>query len=287
MKIEAESAADMSVEATLNYVAPDSLINRRFTFPGDEVNTGRFQPYRVTIRNARRAPERPTLASHGFELFRHRSLVPDFGDRAAIDALYPDEVVAAIKGLTGADLVVPIGYIRRTSADTSAGQAQPPAADVHVDMSPKHAPQLARMLFDRAGPAGGGYRRFLATSLWRAYSAPPQDWPLALCDGTSIAPAEGVPNVLVRLQARPDPAAMLAEIADEDELPAALIFHYAPHHRWYYFPDMNRDEIVLLKLHDSDHDQAWFAPHTAFRDEQRRGAHTRESIEFRSIAYWL
>lgn len=275
------------VEATLNFVRRDSAINRRFTFPGDEVNTGKFEPHRVTIRDARAAPARPTLATHGFELFEHRSAIRNFKDRAELDANYTAEVTAAIEDITGADLVMPIGYVLRTSADTSAGQAQPPASDVHVDMAPDHAPRLADMMFERAHGEHKTYRRFLATSLWRAFSPPPQDWPLALCDGTSIAPGEGVHNYLVRVASRPDPVQMLAPIEGEQELPAALIFRHAPHHRFYYFPDMNRDEIVLLKLHDSDHSQAWFAPHTAFHDERRGGTHTRESIEFRTIAYWL
>jgi hypothetical protein len=280
-------AAGTAVEATLNFVRRDSTVNRRFVFPGDEVNTGQFEPHRVMIRNARLEPQRPTLATHGFELFASASAVKNFSDRGEVDAIYPGEVVAAIKRFTGADLVVTMGATLRSAADTSAGTAQPPAADVHVDTSPSFAPRLAQTLFQSHAAAGKSYRRFLVTSLWRAYSSPPQDWPLALCDGNSIAPEEGVHNYLVRCQARPDPAEMRADIANEEELPAALIFRHAPHHRFYYFPDMNRDEIVILKLHDSDHDQAWFAPHTAFHDEARRGAKVRQSIEFRSIGYWL
>ena len=281
------SDAAVQVEATLNFVRPDSLVNRRFTFPGDEVNTGKFEPRRVTIRNARAAPLRPTLMTHGFELFEHRSAIKNFNDRAELDGAYPAEIEAAVKRITGADLVMSIGYVLRTSADTSAGQAQPPAADVHVDLAPDHAPRLAAMMLERAHTGHKTYRRFLATSLWRAFSPGPQDWPLALCDGTSIAPEEGVHNYLVRVASRPDAQQMLAPIDGEQQLPAALIFRYAPHHRFYYYPDMNRDEIVLLKLHDSDHDQAWFAPHTAFHDVERPGTRTRESIEYRTIAYWL
>jgi hypothetical protein len=276
-----------AVEATLNFVRPDSTVNRRFVFPGDEVNTGQFEPHRVMIHNARLGAQRPTLATHGFELFDYPSAVKDFSDRDEVDAIYPGEVVSAIKRFTGADLVVTMGATLRSSADTSSGKVQPPAADVHVDTSPSFAPRLAQMLFQSHTAGGKTYRRFLVTSLWRAYSLPPQDWPLALCDGNSIGPEEGVHNYLVRCQSRPDAAEMRADIPNEAELPAALIFRYAPHHRFYFFPDMNRDEIVILKLHDSDHDQAWFAPHTAFHDETRRGAEARQSIEFRSVAYWL
>jgi hypothetical protein len=281
-----QDAAGDTVEAILNYVAPDLRSSRRFTFPGDEVNTGRFLPHRVPIHNARTAPERPTLDSHGFELFGHKSAIRNFHDRVEIDAVYPQEVMDAAQALTGADLILPLGYVLRNASETGNGQNQPPASDVHVDMSPETAPKGARALIEQAAP-GKSYRRFLATSFWRPHSEPPQDWPVALCDHRTLAPEEGVPNRLVRRSSRPDPAEMLAPIADEDELPAALIFRFGAHHRWYYYPDMTRDEVLLIKLHDSDHGRAWFAAHTAFHDARRPGTHTRESIEFRTIAYWF
>ncbi len=286
MSVETKGVGE-TVTATLNYVAPDSLINRRFVFPGDEVNTGRFEPHRVTIRNARLAAPMPSLDSHGFELFRHKSAVANFRDRAEIDAVYPQEVVAAVKQFTGADMVLPMSYLLRTSGDNAARQIQPPAADVHVDMSWQSAPKTARMVWEQQGKPGRTYRRFICSSFWRTFSAPPQDWPLALCDCNSISQSEGVPNRLIFAESRPTAADMAKPVANEDELPAATIFHYRPYHRWYYFPDMTRDEIVLIKFHDSDHGRAWFTAHTAFHDESRPGAHARESIEFRTVAYWL
>jgi hypothetical protein len=284
--VETSSPAD-TVTATLNYVARDSLINRRYVFPGDEVNTGRFEPHRVTIRDARRADPRPTLDSHGFELFRHKSAVKDFHDKTEIDAVYPQEVVAAVKQLTGADLVLPLGYLLRTSGDNATRQIQPPAADVHVDMSQESAPKTARFAFDQQATPDGSYRRFICSSFWRTFSTPPQDWPLALCDCNSISQDEGARNRLIFAESRPGAADMAKPVENEEELPAATIFHYHPRHRWFYYPDMNRDEIVLIKFHDSDHSRAWFTAHTAFHDEGRRGAHPRESIEFRTVAYWL
>lgn len=284
MTVDTKSAA--TVEAVLNYVSPDTPYSRRFNFPGDEVNTGRFVPHRVPIHDARRAADPPRLDSHGFELFRHRSAIADFHDRAAVDGAYPQEVVDGVKTLTGADLVLPIGYVMRTAGDTSDRRHQPPASDVHVDMSPETGPKTAQATL-AAAAAGKTYRRALATSLWRPFSPPPQDWPLALCDHRSIAPEEGVHNRRIKCDARPSPEEMLAPIPGEDELPSALIFRYGPRHRWFYYPDMDRGEVLMIKLHDTDHGRAWFAPHTAFHDAGRAGARTRESIEFRTVAYWL
>ena len=60
---------------------------------------------------------------------------------------------------------------------------------------------------------------------------------------------------------------------------------FNPVHRWVYFPDMERDELLFLKVYDSMTDgRARFAPHTAFEDPT--GPHVplpRESIETRSL----
>jgi hypothetical protein len=50
---------------------------------------------------------------------------------------------------------------------------------------------------------------------------------------------------------------------------------------------MNRDEVILLKFHDSDQNTAWRTPHTAFHDPSFPDANPRQSIEVRSIAYFV
>ncbi len=67
---------------------------------------------------------------------------------------------------------------------------------------------------------------------------------------------------------------------------AETIFRHSPDHRWWYFPDMTADEVIFIKFHDSDHNRAWHAPHTAFRDASRPDAVERRSIEFRGVAYF-
>ena len=68
------------------------------------------------------------------------------------------------------------------------------------------------------------------------------------------------------------------------------IYHlaYNPRQRWYYFPDMRRDEALLIKGYDSRHDgRARFTPHTAFQDPHTLpGAPPRESIEVRTLAFF-
>ncbi len=287
-----------AVEAELEYLVPGWTLNRRFVAPGAEVNTGRYEPHRVKIRNGRQALHSLTLDSVGFTLANRPSAVRDFFDTEEVNRIYPGEVIAAVKALTGADRVIPLGWMARTSGDkallakqtvgygSGGGGLQPPASDVHVDMTTDRAHALARILYDKHAPDAPGYSRFIATSLWRTFSDPPQDWPLAVCDGTSLEPDEGVPNLMIIVDALPDDATMRGPLEGEDRMPAASVFSYRPGHRWWYFPEMIRDECILLKFHDSDHSRAWRAPHTAFHDTSRPDAKVRRSIEFRTVAYF-
>ena len=286
-----------TVEAGISYVTPDSRVNRRFVAPGVECNTGRYQAHRVKIRDGRPIKDQFTLDVHGFVLTEHHSAVADFFDRDEVERIYPGEVEEAVRALTGASRVVLMSWMIRTSGDlaghqhqsigyTHKGGVQPPAGEAHVDFMPRRAELLARDLYAQTFPDGNGYSRFIASSLWRSFSDPPQDWPLALCDAGSVRTDEGVPNTLHVVDRIPDREAMLREMPGEESLIAAAIFHYNPDHRWWYFSNMTRDEIVLLKFHDSDAGKALRTPHTAFHDPSFPDARPRQSIEFRSFAYF-
>jgi hypothetical protein len=274
------------VNAEILYLSPNSTLNRRYVAPGIDVNTGQFEPHQVVIRNARPLQNQFTLATHGFTLAQHRSRVVDFGDKASVDAIYPAEIADVVKTLTGADLVVPLGWIVRTADAMAGGGTQPPASDAHVDFTPGRATAYAEQVYRRAAPEGPGFKRFIASSCWRAFSQPPQDWPLAVCDGRSVGDDEGTPNVMVVVDALPDREAMYGPLPGEQAMPAASVFHFNPNHRWWYFSDMTRDEVLLLKFYDSDRSQAWRTPHTAFRDTSYPHANTRQSIEFRTFAFF-
>jgi hypothetical protein len=294
--VNAETPAG-TVEAEINYLAANSLINRRFLAPGVVHNTGIFEPRQVKMRDGRGDADRFTLDTHGFVLAQRPSKVADFLDNTQVEAVYPDEVVETVKALTGASRVAVMGWMFRSSGDLAKrqqygasqmhrGGVQPPAADVHVDLTSDRADRWAKMAYERTFPDGPGYSRYIASSLWRTFSEPPQDWPLALCDGGSVGDDEGTPNTMFVLDALPSEAAMLGEMPNEDAALAASVFRYNPNHRWWYFSNMTRDEVVLIKLHDSDHTRIWRAPHTAFHNAGVSNARVRESIEVRSIAYF-
>jgi hypothetical protein len=278
------SIAPAELETQITYLLPTSTINRRFWAPGEEYNTGAYAPYDVTIRNARMSGPF-TLDDHGFSLGHHATDITDWDTQYAHDSAYARQVCDVTKAMSGADFVIPMSGQIRTSGLTSASM-QPPAAEAHVDFTTKTANKLAEILYRKARPDGAGYDRFICFSLWRVLSPPPQDMPLALCEGGSVRDDEGTHNTKVDVDVIPTGDALFAPIEGEEDMVAATIFRHSPDHRWWYFPDMTTDEVIFIKFHDSDHSRAWRAPHTAFRDNSRPDAVQRKSMEFRGVAYF-
>lgn len=293
-----ESGHIRSVQAEISYVAPGSFINRRFVAPGLEVNTGSYEDHRVTIRDARNIRNQFDLDTQGFVLADYPSAVVDFFDKDEVDTVYPAEVTEVVRDLTGADRVALRGWMVRTSADlesrqrevvgyTHQGGVQPPASEAHVDYMPDRAESMAERIYKESYPGEKPYSRFIASSLWRVFSEPPQDWPLALCDASTVGADEGTPNALIIVDEIPDRETMLADAWEEKTVVTAAIFPYNSRHRWWYFSNMTLNEVVLLKFHDSDRSKAMRVPHTAFHDTSIADANPRASIEFRTFAYFL
>lgn len=290
-------AGARAVQAKINYLLPGPAINRRFVSAGVEVNTGTYGPFDVTVRDGREIKRHFTLDTHGFVLTDNTSAVRDFYDSDEVNRVYPDEVARSVQALTGATFVVPGGWMIRNSGDISrlqkktdgpyvhAGGVQPPAGEAHIDTEPGRADRQARAAYAKARPNGPGFKRFIYSSFWRAFSDPPQDCPLAVCDARSVGAGEGVPNVLYIVDKIPEGDAMFAPMPD-DEMLAAAVFRHNPDHRWWYFSRMHRDEAMMVKFHDSDRSVAWRTPHTAFWDDSFKDRQTRASIELRSYAFF-
>jgi hypothetical protein len=273
-----------AVTGEFSYLAPESTLLRRFTAPGASVNTGTYRAYEMPVRDGRPVRDQFTLDRNGFALIGHASAVTDFTDRDEVDRVYTGEVAGFVKSYTGADRVATLGWTLRRSAAPGENASQPQAALVHDDYSVPGARGRAGAAYAAHFPDGPGFRRALITSLWRVFSPPPQDWPLAICDYTSVGPGEGLDNRLYFVDKIP--ADLYAEMPEDAPGTSGFEFHHNPAHQWWYFPDMNRDEILFFKLSDSDHSRAWRVPHSAFRDVTARATQPRHSIEFRTIAYF-
>ena len=264
------------IEAELNYLAPIPDRPRTYTFhpPHGAPQTNVVpEPHRVTIRNARPDADKFRLDSHGFAFVHSPSAVVDFDDEAAVRGTYHAEADHLLKEVTGADRVFIFDHtIRRHirgARDYQDGPRQP-ATRVHVDHTARSAPQRVRdLLPDEAEQLLLG--RVQVINLWRPIRHPVYDAPLAVCDATTVKPDELVPSDLVY----------------PNRVGETYNVRFGEGHRWYYVPEMQPDEVLLLKCTDSKADvRARFTPHTAFLDERApAGTPPRESIELRALVF--
>ena len=297
----AEAGIEESARATralIRYVDPGDFVTRRYVSAGKEINTGTYSDHEVTIRDGMPIRDHLELDVHGFMIARQPTAVTDFHDKDEVDRLYEREVERHIQTLTGADKVVARGWMIRTSADLTerasqkaenyqhTGGIQPPAGEAHIDLNTPTAQRMAEFTYRKHFPDGPGFKRFLISSYWRTFSPPPQDVPLALCDGRTSFGGEEKSNTLFVVDEFPEGDALTAPVEGEETMMAATIPSYHPGHRWWYFANMERDDALLFKFHDSDHSRTWRCPHTAFHDSSFANAHIRESIECRSVAFW-
>lgn len=294
---DAEDSA-RAVRTTIRYVDEGDFLTRRYVSQGEEMNVGTYSDHEVTVRDGMPIRDHFSLDVHGFRIANQPSAVADFHDKAQVDALYESEVERHVAELTGAPKVICRGWMIRTSADlsqhaqekvegyTHSGGIQPPAGEAHVDVNTPTAQRMAAGTYAKHFPEGPGFKRFLVGSYWRAFSPPPQDVPLALCDGRTSFGGEEKSNTLFIVDQFPDEAAAKQPVPGEDALMAATIFSYDPGHRWWYFANMTADDALIFKFHDSDHSRTWRCPHTAFRDNSFPEANIRESIEARWVAFW-
>lgn len=276
------------VESVVYYILPTSRFNRRYVSPTAQINLSEYAPREVLVRNARRLGDAPTLDRLGFTLHPHATRI-DFRDRDRIDREYLPEMEQLLRDVTGADRVIAFAWMLRTSAP-DGGEAHPPANDVHVDYTPAFAECMASRALAWHGEPAGRYRRFSIINIWRSFSGAPQDWPLGLCDATSVAADEGVTYNILSVDRVPAPEEIPEVLPGDPErptFPEISAFQFRPEHRWYYYADMQPDEVLLFRNYDSSRAGAWRVPHAGFRDPTCTATRPRQSIEVRLLAFFL
>jgi hypothetical protein len=174
---------------------------------------------------------------------------------------------------TGADRVVIFDHtIRRHIPGTTDDRVGPrqPVPRIHVDHTVASGLQRVRdVLPDEADELLRG--RVQVVNLWRPIRGPVRDFPLAMCDASSV----------------PFDDLVAADHIYRDRVGETYQVIYNPAHRWFYVPEMRTDEALLLKCFDSRTDgTARFAPHTAFVDPTTPAdAPPRISIEVRTLVF--
>jgi len=264
------------VVAPLNFLVPMGEKPVAYNYeppPGTPLRTAKQETHAVTVRDARAVADALSLDREGFVLLHHRSAVKDFYDADEIRSLHYPETERLIQRATGSARVVAFDHIVRNAekAAIKGSGIKQPAGRVHNDYTAKSAPQRVRDLMgDEAEELLK--HRYAVINAWRPIRGPLLKSPLALCDAQSLAEENLVPS----------------DLRYPDRVGETYAVTYNPQQRWFYFPKMQADEVVLIRCFDSALEgAARFSAHGAFEDPQSPpDAPPRESIEVRTLVFY-
>ncbi|MBI3301275.1 MAG: methyltransferase [Deltaproteobacteria bacterium] len=266
-----------SVKTSLMYLVdtgekPVSFSNAPGTTPVQ--HRGRYEECAATIHNGRPILDRFSLDREGFIFVKHETRVTDFYNEDEVRSLYYPEMERLVKGLTGASRVLVFDHTLRAEDNRTREErnVREPVRRVHNDYTEWSGPQRVRDLLP-AGEAEALLRhRFAVVQVWRPIRKPVQTAPLAIADARSLKPQDLIPTE----RRYPDRVGEIYHIT------------FSPDHRWFYFPNMQRDEALVFKTYDSVKDgRARWTAHASFDDPTSPPeAPPRESIEIRTLAFF-
>jgi len=267
----------MQAEITYTRDSGEKLVNE--TFGPNNIRrrtSGSEERHRVEIANGRESREL-ALDANGFVLVEHRTAVKNFFDADELKRVYYPEVEALIRRVSGAQRVVVFDHTLRSGDEGEREQKliREPVLSAHNDYTEWSGPQRVRDLLGEEAERLLE-RRFAIVQVWRpAYASAAERLranPLAMADARSVAPED----------------LLIAERRYPNRVGQTYRLKYNSGHRWFYFPEMRRDEAIVFKVYDSAKDgRARFTPHTSFEDPGTPpGAPPRQSIEARSLAFF-
>jgi len=217
------------------------------------------------------------LDREGFELREFKSPFERFDDAEAVRSEYYPAVAEFVRGSVGARRVLVFDHTIRSKVNAERQTAEhstvqrAPVMVVHCDYTPVSGPMRVRQLVPEEADELLKHR-VAFYNLWKPLKRRVEEKPLAVCDVTSAA-EDDMLKMALRYRDR------------EGEI---FVMRHAAAHRWWYFPKMLPENVLLLKTYESETDgRARFLGHSAFDDPNTPpDAPTRESIEIRMMAFF-
>ena len=240
---------------------------------GADERQGKFEDREIEIHDGRAAGA-ITLDGQGFKLMEFPTAVRDFFDDEEVRRVYYPEMERLVAQETGASKVVVFDHTIRVGDEgkQEAKKVRAPVRNMHNDFTIRSAEQRVRDLLPADEAEARLKKRFGSVNVWRPLMEPVLTAPLAICEYNSIADADLI----------------AAERRYQDRIGGVYHLSYNPAQRWYYFPRMRKEEVVLLKCYDSltDGTARWTAHGSFDPPDVPADAPPRESIEIRTMMFW-
>ena len=221
---------------------------RGVRMPASESVTNRLERrtmyYRrsVDVYNARELEPKPTVSSHGFTLVKHETQCADMSDQEMVKSVLYGEYARLLQVLTGCSQVkvtqhqyrngyggLPVGHPRAARATPNGSEGI--YGGIHSDVTPYSEPGWDPLVEER---------HFQVFNIWQSSNPnrPIQVMPLSLCAMDSVDPIDMI----------------YADSWNQTKNPSKLVSYrltFNETQRWYYYPDMQPDELLIFKQYDS------------------------------------
>ena len=254
------------------YFYDDEKVNEKDLHqPGDD-------PHTMTVTSGSHRADSFSVDKEGFSFHEFKSAYDNWEDDEAVKATFYPEVVEFLKKTTGAQRILVFDHTIRSKSneakkltDQSKTSQRAPVMLVHCDYTAESGPLRVRQLLpDEAEELLS--RRVAFFNVWKPIRHVVEERPLAMCDVTSSSPDDFF-KLYLRYQ---------------DRTGENYLMSHSTQHKWWYFPAMTPEHVVLLKTYESEIDgRARFVGHTAFEDPTSpANAPFRESVEIRTIAFF-
>lgn len=214
----------------------------------------------------------------GFSVHDFKTQYSTWENDADVRQTFYPEIVEFLKRTTGAKRVYVFDHTIRTKAnqqkaitDEKNTSARAPVMLVHCDYTAESGPLRVKQLLD--GEADHLLKNRVAFyNVWKPIRNTVLERPLAMCE---------VPT-------SPNADFFKLHLRYRDRNGENYVMRHSPSHKWWYFPKMTTDQVIILKTYESETDgRARFVGHTAFEDPTSPpDAPTRESVEIRTMAFF-
>ena len=242
----------------------------------------------TVIRDARQADD-IGLDTSGFQLIRRPSCVTNFMDAQEVMSVYYSECKDLAKELTGASIVYTYDHlIREPGRQISGGgtDGQTRVTDgaagggyiglAHMDYTTNTTWSDYLGIHKECPPESP--TRTISLNFWRGLSPLIDDFPLAVCDARSVQETDLFEVNVYGYGA--------SNYSWHDIGIETYSIKFSKEQRWFYYPHMKPEEVLVLKAYDSAGVIGNTCPHAAFSNPSADpDSPARRSIELRVLCF--
>ena len=239
--------------------------------PGDD-------PHQVTVHDGWHRASSFSVDKEGFSLHPFSTSFSSWDSDDQVTKQFYPEIESFLQKTQGAKRVLIFDHTIRSKTNVGKKLTQEtntsqraPVTLVHCDYTSESGPLRVHQLLGSEAPSLLS-RRVAFFNVWKPIRRVVEEHPLAMCDVTS-SPSSDFFKLHLRYRDR-----------DGEN----YVMRHNERHKWWYFPGMTPEQVILLKTFESEGDgRARFVGHSAFSDPNSRvDAPFRESVEIRTIAFF-